>query len=81
MNLYYDDPDEFFVSIEEDGFEEDMFPLEEEFDLEEANDVLLTDYQVLKEIYESDDDDDFEYDDEFDDHEHFYEFMEEDEED
>ncbi|MCD8028160.1 MAG: plasmid pRiA4b ORF-3 family protein [Erysipelotrichaceae bacterium] len=80
MRLYYGNPDEFFESIEDQGFEEDMFPLDDEFDLSEANDVLLIDFRGLKEIYESPDDDDYEYDDEFDDNEDFYNFIEDDEE-
>lgn len=64
MDLFYHDRPHFDLFLKENGLEEDMFPCEETFDLDVANEELICNYLFIKNIYEGNfDDDDFDLDD------------------
>ena len=57
LDLYYDDKDYFYEMMEEEGMEEDYFAVNEEFDLDVANETLIEDYDYVCQLYDIDIDD------------------------
>lgn len=53
MDIYYDDPKAFYEVIEENGYDEYDFPIEEEFDLELLNEGIIEDMNDFIEYYEN----------------------------
>lgn len=70
MNLFYYEPEMFKAYLDENGLDEEMYPVEEEFDLDAANIELLDNFILMKGTYEYVEDDDFDIED-FDDLEDF----------
>ena len=52
LDLYYDNKQDFYKFIEENGFESEWYPLDEEFDLDVNNEMLIENFYILKEAYE-----------------------------
>ena len=57
LDLYYDDKDYFYEMMKEEGMEEDYFAVNEEFDLDVANETLIEDYDYVCQLYDIDIDD------------------------
>lgn len=53
MDLYYDDPKRFSKEIEENGYDEDYFPINEEFDIELINESITGDIAFFMDNYEN----------------------------
>lgn len=59
MDLYYFNKKEFKQYLEENGLDEDDFPIEDEFDIDTCNGVLYDEFFDIKMGYECPQDDDF----------------------
>lgn len=56
LELYYNDKTQFRKFLDSNGLLEDSFPIDEDFDLDEYNEVLINDFMLIKKAYENPED-------------------------
>lgn len=52
LDLFLDNKDEFYQTLKENGMEADWFPVEEEFDLDVSNEMLVDKFYDIAQVYQ-----------------------------